>query len=68
MEEVGSTETTVKFYQTTWHLTTSWHLQMSNKAHTCVCVYGVKIWISCIFQVMWKHCHSVKNPTHFKNR
>jgi len=36
MEEVGSTETTVKFYQTIWHLTTASHLQMSNKAHMCV--------------------------------
>jgi wyosine [tRNA(Phe)-imidazoG37] synthetase (radical SAM superfamily) len=41
MEEAGSTETTVKFYQTIWDLTTSSHLQMSNKAHMCVrvCVW-----------------------------
>jgi len=38
MEEVSSTETTAKFYQTIWHLTTSSQLQMSNKAHMCVCV------------------------------
>jgi hypothetical protein len=40
----GSSETTVKFYQTIWHLTTSSNLQMSNKTHkcVCVCVCGVK--------------------------